>query len=115
MKKAKDPRGRKRWTSLLYFWFSEKNGRRISWFFPSKKRALEWRDHQFWRYARYPELEDFLASVDRNHKREEEWWYMAKEYYEEITLEKARAEYMGDKFKDPNLPWNVNRTGSGFI
>lgn len=98
-RKSKLSVGRTKYRIPVYFWWSESTERRVGWFFPSRKAALRWREHAYWKYAQYPVLEQFLETCPKTMwSRERVWWQRHKDYYLDITLEVGAVEYRGDRF-----------------
>ena len=93
--------GRTKYRVNVYFWWSEATEKKIGQFFPSRKAAICWRDQAFWRYQKYPVLEQFLATVPKTMWiRERVWWNRHRDNYLDLSLEKGAVTYIGKKFDD---------------
>lgn len=93
--------GRTKCRVNIYFWWSETTEARVGFFFPSRKAANSWREQAFWKYAKYPVLDHFLATVPKTMwPREKVWWMRHRDYYMDITLETGAVSYVGKKFHD---------------
>lgn len=93
------PKQRRR-DALVYFWWSEATGRRVGDFFPSISAAKKWLEARYWRYSKYPVMEQFLETVDPSNKiKESRWWKAARDNYIDLSLQRASVYYIGSKFE----------------
>lgn len=96
--------GRTKGRMPVYFWWSEAFEKREGWYFPSRKAAYKWRDARYWKYAEHKVLDHFLATVPESMwYHEKKWWKSHRDHYNDLTLEMAIIEHVGERF-DVGIP-----------
>lgn len=91
--------GRRAGQIPIWYWYSEVSNKRITWFFPSQKEALTYRDNKWWRFVKYPNLYDYLreeGDTDKNRKL----WDIHRDNYRDWFLRKGMAKYDTKDYKN---------------
>lgn len=92
---------------LFYAWYHKETGERLSWVFPTRRKAQEWMDSTYFRYKKYPRIDDYyrtLRSVSvRNFSKK--YWYRDKEVTENYELRPGNLDVFELDFRgrDKNL------------
>ena len=86
--------GRRRGSQPLYYWLSKKEGKRVGWFFPSRKAANKWRQSRFYKYVDSPTLDLHLMNISKtSHVKETILWNRHKDGFEDLVLRMAYVYY----------------------
>jgi len=65
--------GRRTGEVVLYFWWSEADNKRKTWFFPSRKEAQKYKDAKWWLFLKYPTLSAFQADRGDSPRQKRIW------------------------------------------
>lgn len=98
---------------LFYAWHHKETGERLGWVFPTRKQAQAWMDETYFRYKKYPRIDDYFRTlrsipVANFSKR---YWYRDKEINENYELRMGNLELIetDSKGRDKNLrKWKLD-------
>lgn len=98
---------------LYYAWHHKETGERLGWVFPTRKQAQNWMDETYFRYKKYPRIDDYYRTLQSAPVRKfsKRYWYRDKEITENYELRMGNLELIetDSRGRDKNLTkWKLD-------
>lgn len=86
--------GRRAGKVPAWYWKSDVSEKRITWVFPTEKAAIDYREQKWWKYAKFPLLENYLKDIPSSRKEiERRAWITHRDNYRDWILKKGVLTY----------------------